>query len=587
MNPSNSTTTRQELFLQRIMGDFRLFLRAVWDDRKLDKVAPLSDVELDIAHYAATGPKTRGILAPRGLGKTHLVGAALPLFRLLRDPDRKIIVPSKSHTHAKKVIGFQREWINACWFLEELTPRRDQTDAADRFQVGPARESVQPSVTAIGIDGQLEGNRAHTIIPDDVETDKNTQTLDARESLDERVKEFKDILYPDRAPADGGPIDPCEICYVGTYHHEESLYLKLPKRDYAFQTWPIAIPDPADKLLNLAPMVQRMIDAGASPGTPVFGHRFGTENIAEKKSEGFTRFGMQHMLISDLAATNRYPIRLSDLIVLNTDPRTAPCSVSWGYRDHNGSTALEDIPSLGFGQDRLHRPAMIDKLWAPYTGTRAHLDPAGRGEDESALAIAAHLAGFFWIKRVQGWMDGSSNATIDAQCLVLREQGATTLSIEDNADTLNVFLPLFESRLRRWFLEPGEHPSFPDGWKCGIERVHNTGQKEVRIIEAIEPYATSHRLVFDPLCLIPTPGQDIDYSLQHQLTRITKQRKALRHDDKADAVASVLRAWSHALRQDPEKARDRHDTDALAKAQAFLEKLGDHPRRRPCFFSHR
>lgn len=581
--------------LDRLRNDIVFFARAVWEDRKLDKVAPLSDIEEDIIIYAAGLHKTaagrlvqlagtnRGVLAPRGVGKTHIV-LVVAAWRLFRDPNRKILIPSKSETHAKKAIRLLREWINNVWFLKHLTPRADQVDSATKFEVGPAVPSLQPSVTAIGIDGQLEGNRAHSIFPDDVETEGNTKTLEAREALDARVKEFKDILYPNRPHDDGGPVDPVEIVYIGTYHHEESVYGKLSERGYSFRTWTIAAPQTTDKILNLAPIIQAKLDNGQLRYTeggnyhlnPVFPHRFPADNIAEKMAEGRIRFSMQHMLLRNLGETNRYPLRTADLIVMDVHRDKAPVSVLYGTRDHNGSTEIpyNEIPHDGFAGNRLYRPFSLDSTVLAYTGTKAFVDPAGRGDDRTGLAIVSHLAGMLFIKGVYGLEGGSSSERLSEIAHLCRLHGAREIFVEDNIDVFGTYVELLEVEVRRHFVEPND-PEFPDGWKASVERRRSTGQKELRIVAALEPAMSTHRVVIDRRALLPLPNDRPEDSLAYQITRLTKEPHSLKEDGKIDALASCVKEWQHALRLAPDAAASRQkQIYDQRKADAWKRKIG-------------
>lgn len=555
-----------EATVQRLATDFRFFFETLWNDRGLYRRHKLTDIEFDIADWIADGDKTRGVLAPRGFGKTHFV-MPFCLWRLLQDPDHKIIVVSKSETHAKKVVKTMRDWIGACWFLQHLQPSEDQTDSATQFQVGPAAFSVQPSITAIGIGGQLEGNRAHTIIADDVETAKNSATLTARQDLDERVKEFKDILFVDLMDEAGAVTKRSEIIYVGTYHHEDSLYLKLAERGYKFRTWPIVYPSPGEETLGLAPIVAAKLRA--DPGLadqPAMVHRFNATNIAEKRAEGFTRFAMQHKLISNLRATNMFPLKLDDLIVMDVDPRVAPIYVGYGRTDNNGSTALEDIPTLGISSEKLHRPFTQDKNVMPYTGTRAFVDPAGRGTDETGACAMGHLSGLFYVKGLAGFVGGADPECLDRIALFLRLHNVSVAYYESNIDTFDTYGPALALAVKKRWLEPGQDPLYPDGWKCSVLPIHSTGQKEIRIIETLEPVMSTHRLVVDRKAIAPVDGLGLEYQLQYQISRITKERKSLPHDDRVDALAGAVRLWLHETAIDP-------ITSSAKKAEQIREQI--------------
>jgi hypothetical protein len=583
-----------EQYIGRLRDSFTFFVEELWKDRRLDKVAPLGEVELDVLAYASCGPfsgldpgtrpppseiiqeaatiqakheaiSRRGILAPRGLGKTHLVAVSYPLWLLFRDPNHKIIINSKSKDHARKTLKIIREWINNVWFLKHLTPKDEQRDSADMFDAGPSKSARDPSVTVYGIESQITGSRAHTVINDDVETPTNTKTVTARQQLDRQVREFANVGYL------GGAF---EIVYVGTYHHEESVYLKLDARGYRFRSWPLVLPEPDEKVLHLAPMLAaKLKDGTGRPGDITVPHRFDQESLAEKKAEGFTHWAMQYALVCDLAATNRYPLRLSDLIVYDGfDAAKAPVSITYGTSNNVGSTAIEGIECLGFMGDKLHAPVFIDQQHGPFQGTKAFIDPAGRGEDEIAIAVVSHLAGMLWCHAVIGLRGGTSPDTLSELARICRDYRATEIHIESNWGG-GLWQQIFEPVLRAHFVEPGKEDAIPLGWRASVQPYHGVGQKELRICKALEPVISTHRLVMHPRCVTPTPGLDRKYELQYQLAAITKQTGSLAHDDRIDALAGCVAQWEHVLNLSPTVAADRA-RDSLDKTMELFKKYG-------------
>jgi hypothetical protein len=562
--------------IARLRDDPVFFAEEIWNDRNLNRYAPLGEEEKDIIRFACgigLPNKFRGILAPRKIGKTHFGTAVLALWRLFRDHDRRILIVSKSQGEAKKTVKLLRDWIDTIWFLQHLRPGPNQRDNRDMFDVGPSSPNRQASVTAMGIDGQLPGNRAHTIIPDDVETPANTETFDARNKLDEAVKEFKFILYgelPTDTERERTNTDPTEIVYIGTYHHEESLYLKLsePARGYLFRSWPILYPRRDQDILNLAPLIQDRLERGEKhPGDIVFAHRFDRVAIADLEAEGTRSFGMQCMLVRNLGEVNRYPLRLADIMVLDLDPRKAPASLTWGKSDSNGSTAITDLNSLGFGTDRFHRPVFIDREYVPYGPTIMFIDPSGRGADNTGVAIGSLINALIYVRHVKGYPGGSSAEAMLELATAAARYRVSKIVIEDNFGR-GMFQQLLEPVVRSLFVKPGESTSDPDGWGCNIESVNATGQKELRIIDTLEPVIGNHRVVFDRSVAANT-------DLQHQITRITRQPKCLKHDDEIDALAGMVKAFQQELAGDPREIRRRQEEDALLyESLAFARECG-------------
>jgi hypothetical protein len=82
-----------------------------------------------------------------------------------------------------------------------------------------------------------------------------------------------------------------------------------------------------------------------------------------------------------------------------------------------------------------------------------------------------------------------------------------------------------------------------------IEEVYETGQKELRVIDTLEPLLSSHRLVISP-DVIEDDYRSVQaypmelratYRLLHQMAYLTREKGCLRHDDRIDALAGAVR----------------------------------------------
>jgi hypothetical protein len=97
--------------------------------------------------------------------------------------------------------------------------------------------------------------------------------------------------------------------------------------------------------------------------------------------------------------------------------------------------------------------------------------------------------------------------------------------------------------------------------QCAIEGFKVNVQKEVRIISALEPVLNSHRLVMDYDSVErdikgakAEIGDGLQNSLFYQMTHVTKQRKALRRDDRLDVLAAAVKHWIDFIQIDNSKA---------------------------------
>ena len=102
------------------------------------------------------------------------------------------------------------------------------------------------------------------------------------------------------------------------------------------------------------------------------------------------------------------------------------------------------------------------------------------------------------------------------------------------------------------------------------------GQKELRIIDTLEPVMTQHRLVIDEtLARNEARAEEHKYSLLYQLTHVTRDRGSLRHDDRLDALAGAVAYFQRSMAQDIDEAaqavRDARMDDEIEDFVEFME----------------
>jgi len=577
-------------YLRKLWSDPIFFLKEVWRLDGKNETAPLSPLDLRIARYLAYGKPYQVLLAMRGQGKTTIAQIIRVLHRAFRDPNRRFLIVSKSEKHAKSFLGNIKRLLSKIPFLRHLVPRQGQRDGALEFDFGGCKGDTQPSMRAIGVGGMLEGNRAHEIIADDVETKRNTMTFESQLELRRLCAEFPNILY--KSDTSYTPIDPFAILYLGTVKVEDTIYASLTDPEVGFEGrgYPILYPGPHEPVLCLAPELADDLARGiAKPGDPTCPERFPLTEVARLRSSNLILkdedgepidFQMENMLIAKATGESANPLKLKDFILapFRLDRNKAPLSITWGTVTGGNTSTVAPVPTDALGDDRFYHPAFYDdKNLAPYSGTVARIDPAGTGKDKVGLAIAAHLAGIVWVKHVAGLEGGGSDANMAELARRLRDHGASIARVEPNFGG-DAFANLLQVHCNRLRLTPGQDKAFPDGWACSVELgEHASGQKELRIIGHLKPALESHRVV-----LCPSVASDTD--LQRQITRLTKSRGCLRHDDKLETLAAVVHDWLNELRLDPTvsatKARQKADADEIDHARRQLLPFLTKPARR-------
>ena len=523
------------------LNDFRNALFLTWKSVGLPEPTP---VQYDMADWLQSGPRRRVLMAFRGVGKSWITSAYV-MHSLLLDPSRQFLVVSASKNRADEFTNFCKKLMNAVPIYQHLLPRDNQRDSAIAFDVAPAPPSHAPSVKSLGITGQLTGSRADEVILDDVEVANNSATATMRELLRERIKEVDAIIKP------GG-----RVTFLGTPQTEESIYNTLMERGYECRIWPALYPTEQEMSAyggRLAPMVADKWSKTAA-GKPTDPDRFDEDDLQERAlSYGRSGFSLQFMLNTSLSDVDRYPLRLSDLIVHGGDVEQAPERIAWGGMQ---DTIEDDLPAVGFKGDRYHRPQSISDKFVPYTGSVLSIDPSGRGEDETGYAVVKMLNGWMHLTAAGGLRGGYTPDNLKMLAKVARDQKVNKIIIESNFGD-GMFTQLLTPYLR-------------DTWPCTVEEVRHSTQKERRIIDTIEPVMNQHRLVVHPSVIradyestkgLPTEKQ-LAYMLFYQLTRITRDRQSLRHDDRIDALSMAVGYWAQAVAVDVDMmVRERKDRD--------------------------
>ena len=520
--------------------DFRNFVFMVWQHLNLPDPTP---VQYDMAEYLQNAPKRAVIEAFRGVGKSYITSAFV-CWKLLLDPEVKVLVVSASKVRSDDFSTFTQRLINELPILHHLKSREGQRQSKVAFDGGPCQARHSPSVQSVGITGQVSGSRADIIVADDVEVPNNSMTQTMRDKLSEAVKEFDAVLKPDGS-----------IVYLGTPQTEMSLYETLPERGYEVRIWPSRYPDEKQVLRysnKLSPFIQDHLDRGSIVGDPTDPLRFDAEDLLERElSYGKSGFALQFQLDTSLSDADKYPLKLSDLIIMGVDSEKAPEKPVWTRDPRN---KLTDLPNVGLPGDFFYSPETKLGDWIQYSGSVLSIDPSGRGKDETGYAVVKMLNGFLYVAECGGLKGGYKDTNLRSLSVIAKRNNVNLILIESNFGD-GMFMELLKPVLRKIH-------------NVTIEEIRSNIQKEKRIVDTLEPVMNQHRLVIDPKVVehdyktvqeYPVESQ-ARYMLFHQMTRITKDRGALIHDDRLDALQMAVQYWVDFMAADAEiEIRTRKD----------------------------
>ena len=538
--------------LEALQGDFKLFLTALWEQLDLP---PPTRAQFAIADYLQHGPKRLQIQAFRGVGKSWITGAFV-LWTLFNDPERKIMIISASKERADNMSIFLQKLIIETPWLSHLRPKSDEARwSRISFDVQCSPHQA-PSVKSVGITGQLTGSRADLMVLDDVEVPGNSMTELMREKLLQLCTEAESILTPKTDS---------RICYLGTPQTVFTVYRKLAERNYRPFVWPSRYPR-KDKLSQyeglLAPQVQEDLEKGADEWEVTDPDRFTNDDLVEREAAmGRSNYMLQFQLDTSLSDAEKFPLKMADLIVTSVNPKSAPDQIIWCSDPKN---VIKELPTVGLPGDYFYSPMQLQGDWTEYSETICSVDPSGRGTDETAAAFISQKNGYLFLHEMRAYRDGYSDNTLLNILRGCRKYNVTKLVIETNFGD-GIVGELFKKHLQQ------------TGQNIDIEEVRANVRKEDRIIDALEPVMNQHRLVVDKKVIEwdyasnkdEAPELRLMYMLFYQMSRMCREKGAVKHDDRLDCLAQGVKYFTDAM------SINAHDAIKARKAEEWQSLLQD------------
>ena len=184
------------------------------------------------------------------------------------------------------------------------------------------------------------------------------------------------------------------------------------------------------------------------------------------------------------------------------------------------------------------------------------------------------LNGYLYIPDAGGLSGGYSEDTLTQLAEIAKKHKVNYIVTESNFGD-GMFSELMKPVLNRIY-------------PCAMEEVRHSTQKEQRMIDTLEPVMAGHRLVMDPEVIrkdfetiqkYPHESQ-LKYSLFYQMSRLTRERGAITHDDRLDALSIAVNYWVEQMAQDAEvKMQDRKaellDIELQKFTDAYFKNKGE------------
>ena len=395
------------------------------------------------------------------------------------------------------------------------------------------------------------------MVLDDIEVPGNSMTEMMREKLLQLCTEAESILTPH---------DNSRIMYLGTPQTTFTVYRKLAERNYRPFIWPARFPKDITPYEGLiAPQLQEDIDNGALPWGCTDPDRFDDDDLVDREaSMGRSNFALQFMLDTSLSDAEKFPLKMADLVITSVNPTDAPENIVWCSDPAN---ILKDLPTVGLPGDYFYSPMQLQGEWSEYTETICSVDPSGRGADETAAAYLSQKNGLIYLHEMRAYRDGYSDNTLLDILRGCKKYGATTLVVESNFGD-GIVAELFKKHI------------IQTKQRILVEEVRANVRKEERIIDTLEPILNQHRLVVNKSVVEwdynsnrdAAPEERLLYMLFYQMSRMCRQKYAVKHDDRLDCLAQGVKYYIDALSisaQEQINLRKREEWDDML--EQFIE----------------
>ena len=491
------------------------------------------DFHLDVCDFLEDYGTLGLLMMPRGHGKSTILDI-YNAWKLFCNPEHLILHQGATDPDAYKV-SRGTEQVLERHPLSNLFGIKKARGETQKWWVSGCTDVRHGSIHARGILSNVTGSRANEIQNDDVEVPSNIGTPEAREKLRYRLGEQSFILIP------GG-----QRLFVGTPHTHDSLYTDIKKLGAKCLVLKMY-----EKEKRFESVSEAIVDF--DPVYVFSGIGSQAKLLKEGKDYKFIQQGNSYRIIFteshyliDVYSGALWPERFTPKVM---EERRREC------RTINEWDSQYQLHAKPVGDVRLDPDKMIPYDCEPFlrrangrhimmlgerqiVGITMRWDPSSGKlkSDISSVALVLHddFGNKYWHRSVA--LTGEV-VTHDAQgniiggqvwqlCDLIQQFNVPSISIETNG--IGNFAPAsLKGALKARRI------------RCGVNEVHNTGNKNKRILEALEGPLMSG-LLWVHTSVIDTPEEGENSSRQYKNMRMFNPAIADQDDDDLDSLAGAV-----------------------------------------------
>jgi hypothetical protein len=180
--------------------------------------------------------------------------------------------------------------------------------------------------------------------------------------------------------------------------------------------------------------------------------------------------------------------------------------------------------------------------------------------------VLSQINGLMFLRDIYTSTDGYSDETLLGILRMGQKHGASTCVVESNFGDGTV-----TELMKRVAVEYGI--------RMGFEEVRATTQKEKRILAALEPILNQHRLIIDQRLIEWDYGSNPEAPLEirfpkmlmFQLTRMCREKGAVKHDDRVDCLAIGVKYFTDTFAINDDRLAQERQAEQKHRLMALLE----------------
>lgn len=440
------------------------------------------DCHLLIANWLDKPSPVKVLLCHRGIGKSSTL-APYNACRFYNDVNYQILHQSESDPSARKISRATQSILRRHPLTKDLLPSGKMD--VERWNISDINflsDPLHSNMLAKGIMSNVTGSRADEVQNDDVEVPRNITTQELREKLRERLDEQTHILKP------GGT-----KLFVGTPHTYESIYTELIAQGAEVLTIRLF----AKEKRFTKVIADTLYYVGFAPEAVFIGIHKSTElleeNVHYHVKNGYIVFASDYDGIIDCYADVSWPERFTpqDILTRRRETRTIN---AW---DSQYQLHAKPINESRLDPDRIRvydvEPKILDANGvvtmmlgnARIVGASAVWDPsAGKVKSDASaftLLLTDEKGHLYW--HVCKGLTGDI-ATFGTNDSII---GGQVVQICDLVEKYNIPSVVIETNGIGGFAPPLLRQALKSrGLRCGVIENHETRNKQIRILEALE-----------------------------------------------------------------------------------------------------